>query len=601
MLLHDSFMSEAARPVMTDQSLGFEPRSSVAARARAWLGRYVDRAALGLRGVALATGAIALMLGRYIYLWEGHASNIIFTLGVTIALIAALTFASRRLFFSTVVVAAVLALIATIADVKRSIMSTVVHAYDLFFYLSSWSTVSFLWSDHRAYLLGALAGALSAIVIGVLAFRIDGVRVARAPASAVLVVAIVAAWIGAETKGERRHMQFNFSNLYISSFYASWAETLITLWNGQMVDALPPGSLPAAPIKLPPTCETSQKPPHIILVHQESVVPPGIFPGLRYDPALDQFFKSQDGEMRRLRVETYGGASWLTEFSILAGVSTHAFGGMRQFVQTFMQGKLKDTLPQVLERCGYRNTVFYPMLKNFVSNDRFYSSIGLKEIFDLRSQRATKVNERDRFYYANAIAEIGRHVAATPTRPIFTYIQTMAAHWPYDVPYMPEVDVPGGGPGTHPEMNEYLRRVSMAKMDYAFLKRELAKHFPDERFLIVHYGDHHPMSTRMLLGFSEETQAEDVTLDPSSLGYITYFAADGVNYSVPRLPDYPALDVPYLGTVILEAAGLPLSASHADRRRLMALCEGRYQTCPRQTDVLGFHRRLIDSGIMAAR
>ena len=56
---------------------------------------------------------------------------------------------------------------------------------------------------------------------------------------------------------------------------------------------------------------------------------------------------------------------------------------MRQFVQSFTQNKLKETLPQVFERCGYRNVVFYPLLRNFVSNDRFYSSIGLKEIIDM--------------------------------------------------------------------------------------------------------------------------------------------------------------------------------------------------------------------------
>ena len=110
-----------------------------------------------------------------------------------------------------------------------------------------------------------------------------------------------------------------------------------------------------------------------------------------------------------MRVETYGGASWLTEFSLLAGVSTHSFGGMRQFVQTFTQNRLKDTLPQALARCGYRNVVFYPMMRNFVSNDRFYSSIGLKEIFDMKSQGANTAQERDRFYYSNALAEMERH------------------------------------------------------------------------------------------------------------------------------------------------------------------------------------------------
>ena len=148
--------------------------------------------------------------------------------------------------------------------------------------------------------------------------------------------------------------------------------------------------------------------------------------------------------MHRLRVETYGGASWLTEFSLLAGVSTHSFGGMRQFVQTFTQNKLKDTVPQVLERCGYRNVVFYPMLRNFVSNDRFYASIGLKEIFDMTTQGAKSTQERDYFYYDNAMAEMERHLKSS-RKPLFMYIQTMAAHWPYDFTFEPDVEVPGGG------------------------------------------------------------------------------------------------------------------------------------------------------------
>jgi phosphoglycerol transferase MdoB-like AlkP superfamily enzyme len=173
---------------------------------------------------------------------------------------------------------------------------------------------------------------------------------------------------------------------------------------------------------------------------------------------------------------------------------------MRQFVQTFMQNKLKDTLPQALERCGYRNVVFYPLLKNFVSNERFYNSIGLREVFDLKAQEAKSAQERDRFYYDNAMAEMARHFKAS-SRPLFTYIQTMSAHWPYDFAFEPNVHVAGGGPGTDPEMHEYLRRVSLAKLDYDYLVGELQRRFPGERLLIVHYGDHHPMATRTLLGY----------------------------------------------------------------------------------------------------
>jgi hypothetical protein len=273
---------------------------------------------------------------------------------------------------------------------------------------------------------------------------------------------------------------------------------------------------------------------------------------------------------------------------------------MRQFVQTFTQNKLKDTLPQALERCGYRNVVFYPLQRNFVSNDRFYTSIGLKEIFDMKSQGAKSAQERDRFYYGNALAEMERHFKSS-RKPLFTYIQTMSAHWPYDFQFEPEVDVPGGAAETNPEMHEYLRRVSMAKTDFDFLMGELRRRFPGERFLIVHYGDHHPTATRTLLGFDNDTEAEDVALNPDSIGFITYYVTRGVNYRVPAPPQFETLDVAYLGTAMLELAGLPLSDSHRERKRLMELCKGRYYDCKQRDEILAFHRRLIDSGVMAAR
>src|SRR6185312_13993557 len=311
------------------------------------------------------------------------------TAAVTGALVGFVVLLSRRLLFASVVISALIVVVVAVAVVKRSIMNMVVHAYDLIFYLSSWSTISFLWSDHRRYLLAFLAALAGMVGISVLACTL-------------------LAALGAYAKGERRHMQFYFSGLYLSSFYASWGETVEALYRGTLLEA---ATKPAGPaFAIPKTCPSRGKPPHIILVHQESVVQPSLFRTLRYDSSIDSFFRSDDNQLHALRVETYGGASWLTEFSLLAGVSTHSFGGMRQFVQTFTQGKLKDTLPQALERCGYRNVVFYPMMRNFVSNDRFYASIGLKEIFDMKAQGAPTTQERDRFYYGNALAEMERHV-----------------------------------------------------------------------------------------------------------------------------------------------------------------------------------------------
>ena len=68
----------------------------------------------------------------------------------------------------------------------------------------------------------------------------------------------------------------------------------------------------------------------------------------------------------------------------------------------------------------------------------------------------------------------------------------------------------------------------------------------------------------------------------------------------PPLPPVDVLDVPYLGAVILEAAGLPLSDVYRERKRLMKLCNGHYRGCGARSEILKFHRRMIDSGLMDA-
>ena len=585
---------------MTDQTVIYQKGLSRLSGRRALRALFFRSAPVRPTTAWAIAAFIAAGLMHQFWSNEGELPNIIFTAGVTMALVAFVVLISRRVLFSLVLTGALIATIAAVASVKRATMNMVVHAYDLFFYLSSWSTISYMWSDHRRYVLGLVGALLAAAMAARLAYHADSIRVKRSWSALAGLLFIAVAWYGAEAKGERRHMQFYYQNLYVSSFYASWAETLETLWRGALLEAAPKATAATPAFTIPGTCDTNAKPPHIILIHQESVVQPSLFKQLSYDHTVDPLFLSADSNLHQMRVETYGGASWLTEFSLLAGVSTHSFGGMRQFVQTFTQNKLKDTLPQALERCGYRNVVFYPMMRNFVSNDKFYTSIGLREIFDMKSQGAATAQERDRFYYENSLAELDRHIQASH-KPMFLFLQTMSAHWPYDFAFSPEVEVSGGAPGTDPEMHEYLRRVSIAKMDFEYLMAELPRRFPGERFLIVHYGDHHPMATRTLLGFNSDTEAEDVALHPDSIGFITYYAARGINYRVPTLPQFETLDVPYVSTVILDLAGLPLSDSHKERKRLMDLCKGRYNGCAQRDEILVFHRRLIDSGIMAAR
>ncbi|MEQ1652022.1 MAG: sulfatase-like hydrolase/transferase [Hyphomicrobium sp.] len=553
---------------------------------------------LSAHAVWVATALIAFALAYYHWRYEGWRETIIFASAITTACVAALTLLTRRVLFSIAIVAAIVAMIVVASDVKRHYIEMVLHAYDVVFYLTSLSTLQFLWVDHRVHLIAIGFAFAATAILGYTLYRADSSRVPRTISAVVLISAAAIGLWASNAKGERRNTLFYWDNLYLSSFYASWSETLETLWRGQLLDAL--NKQPKPLFKVPASCTADEKPPHIILIHQESVVPPSQFPQLSYDKSLDPFFRSFDGKLHRLRVETYGGASWLTEFSVLAGVSTYSFGGMRTFVQSLMQGKVHDTLPQSLARCGYRNAVFYPVPKDFVSNGRFYAATGMPEIFDFKAQGAKRYNERDSFYYGNALKHFESHIGSS-TAPLFSYIITSATHLPYQFTYEPDVQVAGGGPGTDPEMHEYLRRLGMAKMDYDQFRADLLKRFPNEKFLIVQYGDHQPVATRTLLGFDAKLTAEDVKMDPDNPGYTTYYTIEGLNYQPPPMPTVETLEVPYLGSVLLEAARLPLSEAYQERLRLMRLCDGRYYSCAKQNEILGFHRRLIDSGLVEAR
>ena len=534
---------------------------------------------------------------------EGGPSTVLTAMLVCAATGAAVALATRRLLVAVAIMAAQVMLVSIASWVKLKYMNMVLHAYDLAFYLTSWTTLTFLWDSYRLQMLGVMLAVALAIAGCTAAYRMDPVRISRRTAALALAGAIIGASLTVHVAGERRHSQFEYEGMYLSSFYRSWWETMETAWRGQLIEAAPSVNGPA--LRPAESCTTTEKPPHVILIHHESVVPPSILPKLAYDRRLDPFFRSDNGRDYGLRVETYGGASVLTEFSVLTGLSTYSFGGMRLFVQRLMAGKIKETLPQVLSQCGYRNVMFYPMLKSFTSADKFFGGVGINEIFDLKRQGAKRVDERDRFYYGNAMNEIGQHLIgqhlAGSSKPIFAFIETQATHWPYDQAFEPKIEVPGGGPGTHPEMHEYLRRLWLAKLDYDHLRSELARRFPNEKFLIVRYGDHHPMATRVLLGYKDGTEAEDVLLDRKSIGFLTFFAVNGVNF-VPRTYDSPAiLDVPYLSTVLLEAAGLPLTDAYKARQRLKAICEGQKYDCPRREQVLTFHRQLLDAGLVSAR
>lgn len=555
----------------------------------------------GKRRVIIVASALTLLgatLALLVYT-EPIASRLWFALAVTAAISSAIALLTRRLLFSSLVTFALVALVCLCSLEKKAVMNMAFHSYDLFFYLNA-ATIEFIWEDYRSYLLGALGSLAAALIGAALAWRFDVMRPSRLASGLALVVAVASA-VALQPKATAEGGAFRMfvdDGSFVSAFYLSWADTWRTVARGQLVEAAAQTALPdfagAA------VCAPRSKPPHIVLIHQESLVPPSLFPQLQYDHALDKFFLSDDDRLHRLRVETYGGGSWVTEFALLTGISTKAFGDMRMFVQVLMNGRLKDTLPQSLENCGYRTLMLFPMSNGFVSLDKFYHSIGFEKILDREAQGAPTTKERDRFYFQNMLTEMDQHFKSS-AKPMFVYVQTMASHGPYSSAYMPEENVAGGGPGTSADMSEFLRREAMAQRDGDFLMDELKRRFPDEPIIVVRYGDHQPSATYDLIDRTWGDNSPDIGEGGKPGPYITYYAMLGQNYPLPPLPVYDPLDIAYLGTVMLEAAGLPLSEAQLERKRLMVACQGRYFGCEPRSNILAFHRRLINSGLVEAQ
>ena len=554
------------------------------------------------RQVQAELAACAALLAL-LYWTETNIRDLFFAVAITFALVALGASVTRRTLTPLLTTLAVVAGVAAISAKKFELLATQLHSFDIYQYVLKWENLKYVASVAPTLVIaGGLCFAGSLLILRFI-WRRDRTRCPRWLSLGTFGVCVATATLVRVMSLFPDFLQGAVAGGSVSSFYLSWPQTLTAVRQGQMLEALPPGGSKKASFRIPSSCEVKDKGklPNIILIHQESMVPPSFYPGLSYDQAVDRLFLSDDGKTHPLRVEVYGGGSWLSQLSVLTGLSTRSFGDMRFYLLNFMRDKLADTLPQHLQLCGYRTMFQSVSPGNVLSLGNFFRSIGFEKFHDRRAQGSEKFAERDSFYYDNYLRYFREHRAAG-TGPLFGMIETIASHWPYDFAFMPLENVPGGGPGAHTEVHEYLRRMSMAANDFDRFLVALKKAFPGEAFLIVSYGDHRPFVNRYLQpGFDKRLSSiVREKFDFDSEPFVTYYSVRGINFTVPRLPDHGVLEAPYLPVVLLRSAGLPLSEANTERSRLMDYCNGTFASCPDKLAILEFHRRLLDGKIVRA-
>src|SRR6516165_6152990 len=159
------------------------------------------------------------------------------TVAVTASIVSSLTFLSLRLLFASLTASSLVAVVFLISLEKQATMHMGLHSYDLFFYLNA-STLAFLWSDYRPYVVAVLAALAAATILAALTWRFDTTRPSRLASGLSLIAAIAVAGAfepQASAQGGAFRL-FTQDDSFVSAFYLSWGETWDTLLRRQLME-----------------------------------------------------------------------------------------------------------------------------------------------------------------------------------------------------------------------------------------------------------------------------------------------------------------------------------------------------------------------------
>jgi Sulfatase len=455
-------------------------------------------------------------------------------------------------------------------------------------------TISFLFTiipDLYRRLAIALAVALPALG---LIWWVDSFRM-RLRTAVIGFVACLAGLTGVSLAFPQEEWEGFFGDSYVSKFSRSGVAAIsVLLTDGYMQsDAAVTDRLKTLPDA---TCVPAGKPPHIIMVHDESNFDIRVVPGVKVPPAYGRHFRSFDRKTRHFVVEGAGGPSWYTEYNVFAGLSARSFGRFAYHVTQIAAGRVERGLPTALRRCGYRTFSLYPARGAFMSAKSFQTTTGVQTFLD-QDVLGTDRIEPDRFYYDAALRMIERERGKGP---MFMFVYLAANHYPWNYRWRPDLAPDWKDLGNAPQVDEYLRRQAMGFRDYADLVARLKRDFPDESFLLVRYGDHQPdFATSLIEPSLDEVEVNRRLMTRDPRYFTTYYAIDAVNFKpVDMSSALATIEGPYLPLIVQEAAGLPLDPSFAEQKRILERCKGLFFGCNGGAEARRFNRLLIDAGLI---
>ena len=464
-------------------------------------------------------------------------------------------------------------------------------------------TVPFMMTQYRRTMLLILAGfACLVLASGSLLAAPGGSALTVGTRGAVLAVSVCVAAMIYRIGGGAPGFTHGIEQPH--GFLSTYLASLIDPRTWRASDGLRIADIAEQPLALLPASPArGERMPDIIVIQHESVFDPRLY-GVSVDADVAAFLSPAGSITGTLNVDIFGGGSWQSEFSVVTGLSSMSFGNDAYFLLERGVGRFHHTLPKSLASLGYRSLLLSSCRRGFLNYDAYYRAKGFDErLFsdDLLKPAALEPFEAthsDAIFLEAALSAHAARAARDPA-PLFAYVLTNFNHGPHERRLAAEehhararafvsTQMPD------PQYVEYYARLSETAAAWRQARARLQAEFPERPFLVVHYGDHQPVMTRRI--------EKHLALPPDGRrAFRTFYAIEGLNFTPEHAAQQPPreLDIAFLGTVAMQAAGLPLDPVTATRASLIKECGSAY-FASHSARKRRFHRTLVEMGLVEA-
>ncbi|MGV3345574.1 sulfatase-like hydrolase/transferase [Enterobacteriaceae bacterium LUAb1] len=338
--------------------------------------------------------------------------------------------------------------------------------------------------------------------------------------------------------------------------------------------------------------------PDIVLLLQESTVDPHLYQLPAASSALLPHFSmfAQPEQVKAhtlMRVQTYGGGTWLSEFAALTGLRSDDFGVMKNAVFYSAIDHISDSLFRQMKDNGYYTVVLTPFNKSAYNAGHAYRAMGVDKIIQPQELGYPGKLQDNLWHITTAdILHYVKKILETHTdKPLFVYALTMYEHGPYDAghkdTYQLSQMAKNSASETAGKFSHYVEKIKTSDGALADFFQ-----FVDQRqrpTMFMYFGDHQP-NINWASGYA--------TTLPDAM-YLTQFSLRD-NTNMPTVSDLGAVtDIAFLGGILLEQARLKVSPFYQANIDMRHLCKGALNDCT-DSALFNSYRHYIYHDLQAA-